>query len=357
MPFPGSYASDDVTFLMNPITVESPTADFSALPQGIDYRTLVDSEEVWSPQYMDFFGTALDQHKRRIAMDTAQVARRLSAISWREVVIVSLVRAGTPVGVLLHRALDLLGHKNVHYSISATRKRGADPSSLDYILQRHEDRNIVFVDGWTGKGFIAGELSAAVSSYNQTRGTKIKPDLAVLSDLAGVAKYSASADDYLIPAAMLRSTVCGLISASMLNPTGGSGEIPDACIYYKYLADHDVSRLFVDTVSAELPHAVAHSSAAYWDDQERAEAKAVSSDFVAQMMRDYGITEVNHIKPGICEANRALLTRNAAMTLLVRNPIEDCDDLANLHFLAERKGVKVLFRPDMPYRAAVLLKA
>lgn len=75
------------------------------------------------------------------------------------------------------------------------------------------------------------------------------------------------------------------------------------------------------------------------------------------MMRDYGITEVNHIKPGICEANRALLTRNAAMTLLVRNPIEDCDDLANLHFLAERKGVKVLFRPDMPYRAAVLLKA
>lgn len=358
--FHGSYDPQDATFLMEPIVIENAQLDQNpaTLPGGVDYVTQVASEQDGTDtHYRELFMQALARHKHTLAREAAQVARYLSARSGPEVVLVSLVRAGTPTGVVLHRALDLLGRRNIHYSISCTRKRGTDPSSLDYIRARHREQDIVFVDGWTGKGFIARELAEAVASYNATRSANVKPELVVFADLAGVSSVAASADDYLNPAAMLRSTVCGLISASMLNPRGAQSDLPDACLYYKYLEPYDCSRMFVDAVAAELPECLANCQAAFWHDEERRQAQLVSQDFVRRLMQEYDIQDINHVKPGICEANRALLTRNAGMTLFVRNPLDDVDDLSNLHLLAERKGVKVVCKFDMPYRAAVILKA
>ena len=360
--FHGSYLPGDVTFLLDPIPVTGANvADLSLVSGGpIDYKTQITSESPFPPEYIDLFHGAVERNKLRLGVDVAQVALTLARRrKTEEIVIASLVRAGTPIGVLLHRALRELGVKNVHYSISATRKRGSDPSAIDHIVKHHDPASIVFVDGWTGKGYIAHELQAAITDYNATRGTNINSELVVLADLAGVSAVASSAEDYLIPAAMLRSTVCGLISASMLNPAG-NGVRPDACLSYEFLAEHDLSRYFVASVMPSVSNALLQlrdQILPVWGDGERARVRAVSDRFVEDAMRAYGLTDRNKVKPGICEANRALLTRAVNMTLLVRDPEHDAADLANLFYLAGRKACPVVTVKDMPYRAAVILNS
>ncbi|MGE9528138.1 cysteine protease StiP domain-containing protein, partial [Escherichia coli] len=73
-----------------------------------------------------------------------------------------LVRAGVPLGVMLHQALRDMGKTSWHYGISIIRDRGIDGAALDVIEERHGTSGIVFVDGWTGKGAITGELVRAL---------------------------------------------------------------------------------------------------------------------------------------------------------------------------------------------------
>lgn len=369
--FHGSYLPGDCTFILDPIAVRAnaagvPEVEDGALqaPDSPAYSVQIASEAPMSDEYMRFFFDALSRNAARLAYDVAQVARVLAARPNEEIVLASLVRAGTPIGVLMHRALDLLGKRNVHYSISATRKRGSDPCALDIILDKHNPEDVVFLDGWTGKGYIAGELKEAMHGYNATRGlsatrgVNVDPSLVVLADLAGVSSVACSADDYLIPAAMLRSTVCGLISASMLNPKPQAG-LPDTCLFYEHLLDIDCSRIFVDTVSRELAKVIPElvgTPLVDWNDDARRQAREVSDKFVDEIMARYGMTDRNKVKPGICEANRALLTRATEMVFIVRDRVGDGPDLANLFYLCEAKGVQVIEDSELPYRAAVLLK-
>jgi hypothetical protein len=363
--FHGSYLPGDCTFILDPIAVRAnaagvPEVEEGALqaPDSPAYSVQIGSEAPMSDEYMRFFFDALSRNAARLAYDVAQVARVLAARPNEEIVLASLVRAGTPIGVLMHRALDLLGKKNVHYSISATRKRGSDPCALDIILDKHNPEDVVFLDGWTGKGYIAGELKEAMHGYCTTRGVQVDPSLIVLADLAGVSSVACSADDYLIPAAMLRSTVCGLISASMLNPKPEAG-LPDTCLFYEHLLGVDCSRIFVDTVSRELAKVIPElqgTPLVDWNDDARRQAREVSDKFVDEIMARYDMTDRNKVKPGICEANRALLTRATEMVFIVRDRVGDGPDLANLFYLCEAKGVQVIEDSELPYRAAVLLK-
>src|SRR3546814_1771870 len=49
-------------------------------------------------------------------------------------------------------------------AISIIRGRGIDDNALDYVASRHGTKNAVFVDGWTGKGAIRGELDASLAT-------------------------------------------------------------------------------------------------------------------------------------------------------------------------------------------------
>ena len=55
-----------------------------------------------------------------------------------------------------------MGKTSWHYGISIIRDRGIDGAALDVIEERHGTSGIVFVDGWTGKGAITGELVRAL---------------------------------------------------------------------------------------------------------------------------------------------------------------------------------------------------
>ncbi len=70
-----------------------------------------------------------------------------------------------------------MGKTSWHYGISIIRDRGIDGAALDVIEERHGTSGIVFVDGWTGKGAITGEL---VRALKDRPGYPEQPRLVVL---------------------------------------------------------------------------------------------------------------------------------------------------------------------------------
>jgi len=358
--FHGSYRPDDCTFLLKPVVIV-PT-DVVAKERAIQsgrrhYSEMLSMEKTPDERYMHLFYRALEQNKAKFAGHLASLARTLSGRSGKEVVLVSLARAGTPVGVLLHRGLTALGRKSVHYSISIIRDRGIDAVALDYILARHSDREIVFVDGWTGKGAISTELAATVAEYNASRGVAISSELIVVSDLAGVAGLAATADDYLIPSAILNAIVSGLVSRTVLNDDYvGPGDF-HACMFYEEKRDEDLSCYFIDQLAPIMETLLAHpadSPVCVWGPSQRVSLKQCSDAFIQKAMSRYQVSDRNRVKPGIGESTRALL-RRVPDRLIVREL--EAIDVEHLVSLARSQNVPVEVDSALPYRAAVVIKS
>lgn len=358
-PFSGSYDASDVTFLLKPVRIEeTDVAEKERLIQSGQrhYSEMLSVEKTPDERYMQLFFRALDQNKVKFSRHLASLARTLSLRPGKEVVLVSLARAGTPVGVLLHRGLAMLGRQSVHYSISIIRDRGVDTVALDYILERHADTDIVFVDGWTGKGAISTELHATIAEFNQSRGTNIDPALVVVSDLAGVAGLAATSDDYLIPSAILNAIVSGLVSRTVLNDLYVAPGDFHACMYYAEKEKEDLSRYFVDLLTPIMEESLADpalSPVCIWGDAQRQTLKHNSDTFIAEAMRRWDVADRNRVKPGIGESTRALL-RRVPDTLVVREV--DAIDVEHLVALARKHGVPIEHEPMLPYRAAVIIK-
>jgi hypothetical protein len=101
----------------------------------------------------------MHQNASRTALDVQSLAFALNEeCNGPSIALVSFVRAGLPLGVLLRRALVGMGRDAHHYGISIIRDRGIDMVALETIIQVHGAGNIVFVDGWTGKGAISDEV-------------------------------------------------------------------------------------------------------------------------------------------------------------------------------------------------------
>jgi hypothetical protein len=129
------------------------------------------------------------------------------------------------------------------------RGRGIDTVALDYLAAHHDPSDVVFVDGWTGKGAIARELAAALADYRATTGVHFDPELAVLADPGRCVRTFGTRDDFLIPSACLNSTVSGLISRTVLNDRLlGPGDYHGAK-FYAELAGSDVSGVFLEAIS------------------------------------------------------------------------------------------------------------
>jgi hypothetical protein len=350
--FSGSYAADDVTFLLKPVDLRATrVAQKERLIQSgrRHYSEMIGPESPPGPVYMALYREALARNAARLARDIAGLAASLAedAAGRREVVLVSLARAGTPIGVLLRRALGRLGVAAPHYSVSIIRDRGIDLAALAHIGARHEAGDAVFVDGWTGKGAIAAELerSLAGSPFG------FRPRLAVVADPAGRADLAATGEDYLIPSGLLNCIVSGLVSRSILNPRiVGPGDF-HACVHYPQFAREDVSRAFVDAIdalAAELPPSPARPLLG------KAERARRCDRAVDGLMARYGVADRNRIKPGIAEATRAVL-RRVPERLLVRDP--DDADVRHLIHLARERDLEVdLLPPDFCYRAVSLIR-
>lgn len=346
--FSGSYAAGDVEFLMTPVEIEdTPIALKEALIQSGQkhYSEMLTRETPPSEAYLRLFYDALALNGRLMAEHVSILAERIAELRGGDITLVSLARAGTPVGVLLKHVLKRhFGRDAAHYSVSIVRDKGLDLHALRHILQRHDKESLVFVDGWTGKGVIAGQLAASLQMFKHTDGIDIAPDLFVLADLCGAAAVAASSEDYLIPSCILNATVSGLVSRSLWREDGFHG-----CVYYNELAAHDLSRFFIETLSAHAAKPPRAGAAR----PDPAQLRAISLNFLQDIAQRHQLSHYNYLKPGLGEATRVLLRREARL-LLVDDP--DAAAVRHLLWLANAKSVPVEVRRDMPYRAAALIK-
>ena len=359
--FSGSYRKGEVSFLLRRLPQEGfvDVAEKEALIQSgrRHYSQMLSPESAPSARYMALFDEACRANNARMARDCLRLARLIAARPLHRLALVSLARAGTPVGVVVARLLrELFGRDAVHYSVSIVRDRGIDAAALRHILAHgHQPDSIVFLDGWTGKGVIARELAGSIEVFNVRHGTHIDAGLHVLSDLAGASACAASCDDYLIPSSILNATVSGLVSRTVLDERIGPQDF-HGCVYYGEFAEHDQSQRFADTLAALAAAQAAQVAqdlppAMPLDAQE---ARARSRAYLEGAMARYGIGDVNLVKPGIGEATRVLLRRVPRLLVLRRR---GTPDVAHLEVLAEEKQVPVEIDPGLPYHAVSLIRS
>lgn len=351
-PFSGSYLPDDVHFLLTPVEMEmTPVEQKEQLIQSGQkhYSEMLSQEPEPTAWHLDLFARALDQGAVRLAKEVVMLAKALAdRFGNTPVVLVSLVRAGVPLGVMLHQALRAMGKQSHHYGVSIIRDRGIDETAMDWIETQHGTEGIVFVDGWTGKGAITGELRRSLASRD---GYPQDPRLVVLADPCGVSWLAASDDDWLIPFGIMGAPVSGLISRSIWSSVGLHG-----CVKCDHLSQFECSRLLVDTVAdcrnALDPDAIPASS---WLPENYVHLKKQSEQVIASLATEYDISSINRIKPGIAEATRAVL-RRVPEHVLVRS-VND-PDVALLVYLAREKNITITEVGDRigQYRAVTIIK-
>jgi hypothetical protein len=318
------------------VALEAPTEEREEAIQsgGAHYAESLPQEYQPDPEYLQLYRSALAAGAPRLAQAVATVAELVLRERGRDVVLVSLARAGTPVGVLLRRwARHAHGLDLPHYAVSIVRGRGIDRLALRHLAEHHDPARVVFVDGWTGKGAISRELAAALVEHERDTGVRFDPDLAVLADPGRCATTFGTRDDWLIASACLNSTVSGLVSRTVLNPRLlGPGQYHGAK-FYAELAPADVSNDFLDTVTA-----------AFAGVRDTAPPTDRVADFagrgaVDRIVTAYGIGDANLVKPGVGETTRVLL-RRVPWRILVRAGAPAAD-LAHVTLLAQRRGVPV----------------
>lgn len=352
-PLVGSYAAQDCLFLLKPITAQYQSiANKEQLIQSgqVHYSQMVHKEEPPSAEYCELFLQMTMQYKSRLAKEIMRLAQLICEQRSGDITLLSLARAGTPIGVLLQRALThLLKRQSSHYSISIIRDRGIDNNALDFVLaQGHKPQSIVFIDGWTAKGVITRELHQAVSAYNASRGVEVSPQLFVVSDIGGTADVQATFDDYTIPSALMNSTVSGLVSRSILNSQIGPTDF-HGCVQYNHLSEHDLSNWFVDEVFKEMQPGIMSEI----NNESKLSRKNLTKSFLTHIQAEYGVSDINRIKPGIAEATRVLLRRVPDLVLIRQLGNVDTNHLERL---ALEKLVPVVEIPNMPFGACALIK-
>lgn len=356
IPFSGSYHAEDAVFLLKPMGLEQ--VDVATKERLIQsgarhYSEMLAPERAPDARYLALFEALTARYAQRLAAEVMALATYLSQTRPRQVTVVSLARAGTPIGALLARALRFLGRSDVrHYSVSIIRDRGIDENALRFILRHvgREPAGVAFVDGWTAKGVIAAELRQAVQRWNARQPERLEEALHVVSDIGGVAEVAATGDDYAIPSGILNATVSGLTSRSILNTAIGPEDF-HGCVWYGAFAAHDRSTWFLDQISPHFAR-VTPSPVRCTGEERQARRRAMQS-LVKALRTRYRIRDLNLIKPGVAEATRVLL-RRLPKRLLLRDPADP--DVEHLRLLAEEKRVALTVEPAMPLRAVALIQ-
>ncbi|WOX24582.1 phosphoribosyltransferase [Streptomyces solicathayae] len=349
-----SYAPEEVGWLLQDLSeveLEAPTEEREEAIQsgGAHYAESLPVEYQPSEQYQQLFHAALDTSATRIARAVGTVTETVLAERSGRPVLVSLARAGTPVGVLMRRwaqyrhGLDL-----PHYAVSIVRGRGIDANALRWLAAHHDPADVVFVDGWTGKGAITRELAEALKDFDG-----FDPEIAVLADPGSCVRTYGTREDFLIPSACLNSTVSGLISRTVLRADLVGPDDFHGGKYYRELSGADVSNDFLDAVAARFDEVV---------DAVDAEAKELlAADrtptwegwaAVERISEEYGIHDVNLVKPGVGETTRVLLRRVPWKILAQRGAGADLD---HVRLLAEQRGVPVEEVDELPYTCVGLI--
>ncbi|MFI6803677.1 phosphoribosyltransferase [Streptomyces luteogriseus] len=355
-----SYAPEEVGWLLqdlSDVTLEAPTEEREEAIQsgGAHYAESLPVEYQPSEQYQELFHAALEDSAARIAQAVGVVTETVLAERSPRPVLVSLARAGTPVGILMRRwAQHRHGLDLPHYAVSIVRGRGIDANALRWLARHHDPRDVVFVDGWTGKGAITRELARALEEFEKSDGiTGFDPEIAVLADPGSCVRTYGTREDFLIPSACLNSTVSGLISRTVLRADLVGPDDFHGAKFYRELAGTDVSVAFLDAVSARFPE-VADAACAQAKELLATDRSPTWEGWAAveRISEEYAIHDVNLVKPGVGETTRVML-RRVPWKVLARAGAGS--DLDHVRLLAEQRGVPVEEVDGLPYTCVGLI--
>ncbi|MFE7159460.1 phosphoribosyltransferase [Streptomyces sp. NPDC057636] len=349
-----SYAPDEVGWLLQDLSdveLEAPTEEREEAIQGggAHYAESLPVEYQPSAAYQALFQSALEVSAARIAQAVGVVTETVLAERSPRPVLVSLARAGTPVGVLMRRwAQARRGLDLPHYAVSIVRGRGIDANALRWLAAHHDPADVVFVDGWTGKGAITRELAEALKEF-----PGFDPEIAVLADPGSCVRTYGTREDFLIPSACLNSTVSGLISRTVLRADLVGPNDFHGGKFYRELAGADVSTHFLDTIEARFDE-VADAVDAQVKEMLSADREPTWEGWAAveRISEEYEIHDVNLVKPGVGETTRVLL-RRVPWKILARAGAGA--DLDHVRLLAEQRGVPVEEVAELPYTCVGLI--
>lgn len=309
-----SYSKDDVTILLKDLTGQITALDTEEreklIQSGKHYSEMLPVEYEPTKQYLSIYNEILEMNKEKLAKAIVNLAKNIyelycnkSYYGYEGICLVSLARAGTPIGILLKRTLEKYYSeiKNVeHYSISIIRDKGIDINALKFITH-NTSRAIIFVDGWIGKGVIQNELIKSINKFE-----KYYPELShgiinklfTVSDPGYINKeqYCGTREDFMIPNACLNATVNGLFSRTVRNEEFMQYSDFDGAVHYPELKENDLSLKFIETIMNEI-------------DKVQKIIPSNGLSIIEQIAKDYDIKDINKIKPGIGETIRVLLRR------------------------------------------------
>lgn len=343
-----AYREEDVTLLLKDITGRvkpQSTEERERLIQGgRHYCEMLPIEYSPSMIYMEAYKNALQHYASVTAHAIGVLADRILEQKGKDVVLVSLARAGIPIGILVRHYIEKKYHYSVpHYAISIIRDRGIDHNAMKHLLHHYEPQQIQFLDGWIGKGAILRELRSALAAYPE-----VSTELAVVADPANVTDLCGTHEDILIPSSCLNSTVSGLVSRTFLRSDIIGPQDFHGAVYYENLKEEDLSEAFLQTIEQ-------HFTFDTTGDAPGKNAEGTGLEEVYRIMKDFSVDNVNFVKPGIGEATRVLL-RRVPWRILIRKEDYENPMLTHLLRLAQEKNVEVVTYPLQHYRACGIIK-
>lgn len=357
----GSYPASDVTFLLkdlSDVSLERGTAEREeAIQSGVHYSEMLPVEYQPTEQYIELFHETLQHTAKKVALAVAVVSEMIVAQrGTANTVLVSLARAGTPIGVLIKRyILERYEADLPHYSISIIRGKGIDENAVLYMLQQHgSDAELQFIDGWTGKGAIRQVLIEACESMYSKYGITLNDDLAVLADPGYCSGTFGTREDYLIPSACLNSTVSGLMSRTVLRDDLIGPEEFHGAKFYKEWLENDLSVVFVEAVTPYFREVAAEGLKLA--EEMQADPPEITWQGLADIrsiQETFGIDNINLVKPGVGETTRVLLRRVPWKILVDRL---DNPNLRHILLLAGDRGVPVEVFPGLTYSCCGIIK-
>lgn len=342
MLFSGSYKKEDVQFLLNikkDISFLSIQEKEKMIQEGHNYGTLLNKEERPTTKYTDIYEKMKEQDNSQFLYDLYKMIQNIikQRQTSKEIILVSLARAGTPIGILVKNILEKTQSKKcIHYSISIIKDFGLDKIALNYICQNHNYQDIVFIDGWVSKGSVLNELQNSLMNYQYP----IKSELFVVNDLTG--NVSNSINDYLIPNALLNSTISGLISRTIYEKNTFH-----SCYFYEEYKDIDKSQEFIDLMLKQY-------FSLNFENKSLQEINGISiikerTRYINQIKK-----ENKNFKVGINETTRVALRREPEEIIL-----KDFKDINTLHLiqLSIDNGFLITENKNLPFAAVGIIKS
>ncbi len=353
-----TYSKDDVVFLLKDISdmivEEDNLTRERKIQSGTHYSEMIPIEYQVSDEYLNLYKAKLKENKGKLAFAIGVMSEKILRKHKEKPVLVSLARAGTPIGILAKRYIKQRYNLDLpHYTISIIRDRGIDINAIKYIIEKYSDsKKIQFIDGWTGKGTIAKELKKACIELQDIFGIEFDPSLAVLADPCGYSNVYGIREDFLIPSACLNSTVSGLVSRTVLRDDLIGKDDFHGAKFYRELKDVDESKNYIDTISAcfENEYKNIDKVMENWTEDIMTQ---IGNEDVKKIKQKYDIEDINFIKPGVGETTRVLLRRIPYKIL-----VDDLNNekLKHILILAKEKNVEVEEFKFMAYSCCGIIK-